>query len=542
MPVCERHGEGADPGREYTVIGMAYWFHNWPHVKYSLQKIDNDMFDFFSRQYVTSLAVLAALVLIICLIFLIIYFIFSYVVCICHSDDSEDSGKSKGHNKDGNKKLRKKEDEGISKGWKRFIFCVSILFLFSFFIAFFGAWKVYLGASSLKNSTRDAQKWFMSIRQDFDEIQFIRANDIKSITDALREQLSSFIFMETIVNKFFGFIDSIIVIANKTNEEVIKANLPLVNLSTVDIDWVDDVETYGNLVWIGSFVGVFAVTFVGLIFTCGVFSSSVLSVFTIIGILGLIMTSFLVALGVSATVFVSDFCMDAKPFIKREIDDILIYTYIVECPITSKKWAVTKSLDAAKSLLESFESAYREITSGIATIIDTYCRKTMFINKAVNKGVSLLQKLVPFGLADAINPNMNITCPFNISNRINSTLARLGGQLNTYTQLVYAIQRIANCLRIHKDLYDSLESLCNDINTGAVILHFYSIFALISLFVIVFCSTYALSQRPTGVQKQIQSAIRRATLSKPKKKIVNKPNKDKPKDQIKGQTKGQTMT
>ena len=414
--------------------------------------------------------------------------------------------------------------KGIIKGWKRFIFIMSALFGFAFFIAFFGAWKVYSGASSLKNSTRDARSWFLSIRKDFDEIEFIKVNDIKAITDDLRRELSSFIFMETIVNTFFSYIDKIIDMANKTNEQVIQANRPLVNLSTVDIEWVADVETYGNLIWIGSILGVLVVTVVGLLFTCGVFSSTVLSIFTIIGIFGLIMLSFLVALGFSATVLVSDFCMDAKPFIKREIDDPIIYTYIVECPITNKKWPITKALDTARNFLESFEKSYKQILDGVAKIFDTYCTKTMFINKGVNTGVDFLKKFVPFGLLDDINPNMNITCPFNITNRVNNTMTRLGGRLNSYTQLVYAIQRIANCLRIHKDIYDSLESLCLDMNTGAVILHYYSIFALICLFIIVFCSTYALSQRPTGMQKQIQNAIRRATLPKAKNKINEKKN------------------
>ena len=114
MPkVCERHSEDDDPGREYTVIGMAHWFHNFPHVKYSLKKIDSDMFDIFSRQYVTSLAVLATLVLIICLIFLIIYFIFSYVVCICHAkNDSEESDKSKVAKDIKKKKSKEKIDRG----------------------------------------------------------------------------------------------------------------------------------------------------------------------------------------------------------------------------------------------------------------------------------------------------------------------------------------------------------------------------------------------------------------------------------------------
>ena len=111
MPSCKRHGVGTENGKEYTVVDIAYWFHNFPHMRFTLRPIENTMFDFGESQYMRSIVFLAVLTLLICLAILVVYLILAFVVYIFtsklkKSDNSKTNIEKKEKTSDLNQKMK----------------------------------------------------------------------------------------------------------------------------------------------------------------------------------------------------------------------------------------------------------------------------------------------------------------------------------------------------------------------------------------------------------------------------------------------------
>ena len=95
MQICERHGAGTENGKEYAMIGIAKWFHNWPHIRFSFIPIENSMFDISNKNgYLTTIIFFAVFLLFLCLILLLIYIIFLFLVRIRNPIKGKDINKS----------------------------------------------------------------------------------------------------------------------------------------------------------------------------------------------------------------------------------------------------------------------------------------------------------------------------------------------------------------------------------------------------------------------------------------------------------------
>ena len=354
---------------------------------------------------------------------------------------------------------------------------------------------MYTGVGALHNSTRDAVNWFKAIKEDFGDVDPLNVFNFKGLVQNLREDIVSFGLIPNLLNKLTDVLDLIVEYVDKTNEEVIKANVPLFNLSRIDVEWIhEDIHSYGSIVCQSLLAIISILAVMGLLFTCGIFNTYLLAIFTLIAIIGIILNAFLMSIVLSALVLVSDLCADAKPFIKQELNEWILYQYLVECPLNDSP--IIGILGKAAKFVTTVKESYGKLFAALNTLLNTYCNTS---NNVLNFGIGILRNIIPTDIK--IPRNMSITCPQGIRERLTKTLVDFNSQMSSYTQLINTFKSIADCRRINKDLYDSLDSICGDINPGVVIVFFYSLFSFLCLVFIVFCATFALITTPTKLHK-----------------------------------------
>ena len=386
----------------------------------------------------------------------------------------------------------------VAIGWKIVLFCLAVICGLSFFIGFYGVYNVYTGLNTVHNSSIDGIKFFKSVKENVDAVDFSFGPKISRLLQNLKEDIDSLGIVPSLFTKIIDIMDSMISFASEANDDIIRANIPFINLSRIDIEWIpEDIETYGNLSCGCALILVLILTGLGLAFTFAAFNSYLLGILIILALIGFILSAILMSVSLSGTIFVSDFCLDVKPFIKQELGEEILYQFIVECPLEDKP--LLKVLKSAEKVVINLRESYNKVFSILKKLFETYCTVT---KGAVNVGLSLFKNINKSIPVFDIPNNMNITCPSNIKEKVVNTLEGINNELDSYTNLINTLMSIADCRRIDKDLYDGLNAICGEINPGVVYLLFYSILILICIIIIIFCATFVLIRSSTQSESQ----------------------------------------
>ncbi|XP_054155413.1 protein tweety homolog 2-like [Oppia nitens] len=412
-------------GRGYEILDLAYRFHEFRHLNYKLQVLKNSTFDPTSQDYLTSLAVFAGIPIVVLIIILVIYLLMTCISCCCCSN---------------------KKRETIPIQYKVVVFLFGLICGLSFISGLYGDWKLYDAVKGVRDSTDDAVKWFDEVGDNTKELT--RALDVSATIVSLENSID-LIADKTGVEAIRTY---------KTNCQTIRSNVASSraqvsaaseSIDKANVDFIPKaLDTYGRIFIIVVLAILLSLAIVGLLYVFSICCSRcLLSCLTVLAVIALILCSLLVSASLVSAVGVSDFCIDAKPWIRSQMNNELVNDYLIECVGENK---VDKDLAKARLQLDKAEQEMSQLSTQLNTAVQTACKT----GGPVDCG----------------------TTPADLDR----DLKKLDNQIGIIKQLMTNFDQLAKCERLNGDLNGALNSVCTDAVKGVA-------FILINTVVAAFC-------------------------------------------------------
>ena len=373
----------------------------------------------------------------------------------------------------------------IGKISKYVIMGTAVLLGLIYLLGLYSDYRMHNGLVGLHNTSTDAVNFFESLRDDLKNVDPFQFLDIKELVHNLEDLIRSLYLPSAITSKIVSAMDTTVEYLDRTNEEIIKANIPGYNISKIDVKWIPVyIDAYGQIFTL-VFIFVFLVmAMTGLLFIFGVISIHLLGIFSIIAIIALLLNAAIMALFLSTSVFVSDLCVDFKPFLWEMINNKFVYDFIVDCQID--QYNLGSTLDNLENFLTKVHKMHREVFVTLVNIVHKYCSVS---NRFVNTGAGLLSIV---GIH--VPQNLTITCPKRIERLITNTVLGINGRILGITQLLQTFRNIADCRRINRLLYKGLTEVCDDLGAGLMYICLTTFLAAICFLTLIFIVTFAMSR------------------------------------------------
>ncbi len=411
----------------YNISIFAQLFHSIPHFDIRLHYLKNTTFNPNDNEYLESLGILVAIPgfwLIITLLFFLIFF-------LCRCCDAN------------NKKKRK------------LTFCKLCLFLFAITscliigLGILGSIISHNGMIKVQNSTQDMSQVLQTIKNDTllisDSLQNQIDKDVDDLKLLLDGPLVTNVSVRTALAQLFFFTKRNLTRSIKKVDEIY-AKVERINFNSVPMT----IKKIEQIRWPTTFGVLGSLAFVCLILIWGILRHSrcVLILFSVLGLLSLVVCWVITSVYLGITVAGSDFCLDPQPFISEQLNTIIdanIFNYYVECD---------------KSTQNPFRKQLREGQTALE-----------FIGKLITEVDQICKKACDFrDVKDYIN---------NINTNLNPT-----------EKLFKSIQALLDCERIHNDYINSMTASCKDVLEGVVLMLISSSAAGVCFTILVLCASH----------------------------------------------------
>ena len=356
---------------------------------------------------------------------------------------------------------------------KVFIFLFGLVCGLSFITGFYGDWKMHESIKSVKNSSDDAVNWLNDIKSFVEnaskvmdvEIDINKINsDIDVIVVEIRQKPPPFP-VDTIINEITGYKQQSLQIStelNKAKQQLVDANKTLGEYPYNKVPQL--IDEFGNIFFITTACVLSVLAIVGLVFMCAICSRCVLGCFTLLAVISLIVSSLVLAVSLSGSVGVSDFCYDSEPWFKSMITNKDIYEYLFVC--TKSNTLINTYTDQAKAALKEAQTQFSQV-SNVKTILNSQlCGH-------------------PDYYPCTQNTNDSITSIVNSLNNIDSKIVSANSLINSFIE-------ISDCKRIKGNLDETLGSICTDFIKGLSFIFFNTIASSICFALLVISATFAL--------------------------------------------------
>lgn len=330
----------------------------------------------------------------------------------------------------------------------------------SFIVGLYGDWKIHEGIKSVKNSTDDALNWFNQIKN---ETQIV-SKEVSDVSNVLKDLIVNIEGLNRVLPPnelpINHYIEESKAISNFLKQIEYKINESNKTVNKVDVDFVPNyIEKYGNLFCIVVLCVLLVLSLIGLIFTFAICSRCLLGCLTLLAVISLILCSLMSGITFGSSVGVSDFCFDAKPWIKTQINQNEINDYIVDCPAIDNN-IISKYIKEAEEYLNSAKNTKEKLEN---------------ILKDLESKPNVCQKECKESEA-----------------KIRNNLNDLSKNLDNIQQLVVEFKNLVNCRRINDNLNESLNSICTDVIKGISMIFFNTIASSLCFAFLVFSATFAL--------------------------------------------------
>ncbi|XP_053207758.1 protein tweety-like isoform X2 [Panonychus citri] len=387
----------ASPGGDYKISLAAKYFHQVPHKDIHFNWV-NATFDLNDNQYQEALGIIVAIPgfwLILTLLFFLIFFL-----CRCC---------------DVNSKKKKK-----LTCCKCFLFLFTILSIAVITVGLYGNYVTHEGMVKVQNSTS-------KIAQDINDLNSLTAIVDTSLEKDIHDNLNLSLnrvtgpIMKnyTLVNFIHSKIEEMkrntnsasSIITEMRGKVFNEANFDQIeNLNVPEKEMIRTMATWATLI---------SLLFIGLILMCGVcrHSRCMLILFSVLGLLSLVICWVLTSIYIGFCVAVSDFCMDPKPFIYKYLPrETLLLNYYIKCDPRTTENIYFKQSNEILMHLDKVASNYEEIMSQCKS----NCTDSMFKQYMGNiqKGMSNIRNKTDIfnkhshcqGIHESYKHTMNHSC------------------------------------------------------------------------------------------------------------------------------------
>ena len=338
---------------------------------------------------------------------------------------------------------------------KVFIFLFGLICGLSFISGLYGDWQIHKGVKSVQNSSQDAVNWLNEVKNYSRRANQALDVDITIISLKNHIQTLSGIPGAPSFDSYLSNCDSILEYLRTSKNQIREANK---TLNDSEFDSIPKyVEDYGNMFCIVALTVLLVLAIIALVFTFAICSRCVLGCFTVLALISFILCSLLMGTTFGASVGGSDFCLDDKKWIRSEINDPLVSSYLIDC------------LDN--------------------NVVKKYMTEAMiYVLKAKETNEQLKQ------LKGAVDSLCQITqkCPSNLQQGVKLDLDNLDTNIKQITELIQEFQGLADCRRINTDLNDILNTICTDGLKGIVMIFFNTIASSVCFAILIFSATFAL--------------------------------------------------
>ncbi|XP_054153158.1 protein tweety-like isoform X2 [Oppia nitens] len=408
----------------YNISIFAKLLHSLPHIDIRLNYLQNKTFNPNDNQYLESLGILVAIPgfwLIITLLFFLIFF-------LCRCCDAN------------NKKKRK------LTACKCCLFMFAIISAFIIFIGIFGSLITHHGIEQTYNKTDDMTQVVRSVidrsiaaknllNNNFDKLY----DELKAVVDRVSSDLTVKGHIHTLVINGKRNVSQI-----ERNFDKIYVRVENLNISSIP-DHLKQLETVR---WPTTFATLGVLTFICLILIWGVcrHSRCLLILFSVLGLLSLVVCWVITSIYLGISVAGSDFCLDPQPFISQQLNNAIeekVFDYYILC----------KDNNPFRHFLQEISECIEMMVLANDNMI-SYCSK-----KCTQREIT--DKLYQFKRdVDKLKDHYN------------------------------SVRELTDCSRIHSDYNAMMTSTCKDILEGVVLMLLSSSAAGLCFTILVLCASH----------------------------------------------------
>lgn len=409
----------------YNISVFAKWLHSLPHIDIRLNYLKNTTFNPNDNQYLESLGILVAIPgfwLILTLLFFLIFF-------LCRCCDAN------------NKKKRK------------LTLCKCCLFMFAVLssliivIGMFGSLVAHQGLLEVQNRTEDMGSVVESIKGQTDLI----ANSLKNSLDLHLDQLNMLIdghiasdmpLKTSLVKNTYNYKQNL----SNAEKQLEEISTRLVKLDVNSLP--EHLKTMETIRWPTTFAVLGSLTFVCLILIWGILKHSrcILILFSVLGLLSLVVCWVITSVYLGVAVAGSDFCLDPQPFISEQFNNAIdeqVFDYYVSCTSSSP---FAKNVEETNQKMEWIRRITYELTST--------CKNRCKVNE------------------------------------INDKLRHLDNELARVKKDWELLQSLLDCKRFHNDYILTMTATCKEVLEGVVLMLLSSTAAGLCFSVLVLCASH----------------------------------------------------
>ena len=412
----------------YNISIFANWLHSLPHIDIRLNYLKNITFNPNDNQYLESLGILVAIPgfwLILTLLFFLIFF-------LCRCCDAN------------NKKKRK------------LTLCKCCLFIFAVIsalvivVGMFGSIVTHQGLQEVQNKTKDMADAINSIRNQSNSMSIYFKDNFEYNLD----QLKSLFEDERLIQDISTRTKLInIVLSSKRNVSFAEGKLDNINerLEKLNINAIPEhLRTMETIRWPTTFAVLGTLAFICLILIWGILRHSrcILILFSVLGLLSLVVCWVITSVYLGISVAGSDFCLDPQPFISEQFNDAIeekVFDYYISCNTDNP-----------------FEKSIRETTTALEWIMRY---QSDMKNTCLSK------------------PKCNNK---DINNRLNA----LETNLNKVKEDFETLRSLIDCERFHKDYILTMTASCKEVLEGVVLMLLSASVAGICFTLLVLCASH----------------------------------------------------
>ncbi|XP_027199432.1 protein tweety homolog 1-like isoform X3 [Dermatophagoides pteronyssinus] len=421
----------------YNMSIVAEWFHSIPHVDIKLRPLPaNITFDPNDNEYLESLGILVAIPgfwLILTLIFFLVFFL-----CRCCDGPSSKDQQKQFHQQA--TLVSKTPKPKRLTGCKICLALLAVIAGFAITVSLLGSIIVHRGMVRLGNSTADIANIIETVQNDTRTAAYYLHDEIDVNIESLKGAVEKMLVKDVAVkanleNQVFFLKRNVSRCMRRVDD--IYSRIEKLNIRPVP----DNVQLIEKIRWPSTFAFAFYLIIFCLILLCGLVRHSrcTLILFSVFGLLALVLGWVLSSLYLGLLVAGSDFCAEPDAFLDDRFSneaEMAILDYYIRCRLPTHQ-------------------QQQPIGSNHPFRVQT--RASLIALDHMSELIRALEMLC----ISYCSPDQSVVRP-----QINSIVQHL----NSTERLLKSVQALLDCRRIHDDFVHSMSATCKDLIEGLFLL------------------------------------------------------------------------
>lgn len=423
---------------QYNLSVIAEWFHQIPHIDIKLRPLPaNVTFDPNDNEYLESLGILVAIPgfwLILTLIFFLIFFL-----CRCCDGSSSNNSEQKQFHQQATLVSKTPKPRRLT-GCKMCLTLITCITVFAITISLLGSVIVHRGMNKLGNSTSDIADVLETVQNDTRTAAYYLHDEvdvnIESLKGAVEKMLVKDVTVKANLETQLFFLKRNVSRCMRRVDDIY-SRIERLNIRPVP----DNVALIEKLRWPATFIFAIFLFIFCLILICGLLRHSrcTLIMFSVFGLLALVLGWVLSSLYLGILVAGSDFCAEPDAFLDDRFSneaEMAILDYYIRC---------------------RYQNHMGNNPALMNHPFRTQTRASLIALEHMSELIRALEMLC----ISYCSPDQSVVRP-----QINAIVQHL----NSTERLLKSVQALLDCRRIHGDFVVSMSATCKDLVEGYFLL------------------------------------------------------------------------